>query len=136
LRPRFEQIYPPEKHAPRTLVETCYPSPCKGPALQQLLEGNEPTLAKLSETDPKITKAVELISRGQAQKAATSETAQFLRAAVPLIYPGRQFIMGTIEEQHGFDWIVPPEEPVEKAKEEKNQPSEAPTLRRRVEPPN
>jgi hypothetical protein len=24
--------------------------------------------------------------------------------------------MGTIEEQHGFDWIVPPEEPVEKAK--------------------
>jgi len=25
LRPRFTQIYPPEKHAPRKLVETCYP---------------------------------------------------------------------------------------------------------------
>ncbi len=25
LRPRFVQIYPPEKHEPRKLVETCYP---------------------------------------------------------------------------------------------------------------
>src|SRR5215813_8743997 len=120
LRPRFEQIYPPEKKAPKKLVETCYPGACKGPTLQQLMEGNEP-----------------LIAKGQAQKAATPDTAAFLRAAIPLVYPNRQFVMGTFEEQHGFDWVVPPEEPVERAKkeEDKNRPAEAPTLRRRADPP-
>jgi hypothetical protein len=136
LRPRFEQIYPPEKKEPKKLVETCYPGACKGPTLQQLIEGNEPSLAKLSGSDPKWAKAVDFISKGQAQKAVTPDTAAFLRAAIPLIYANRQFVMGTFEEQHGFDWIVPPEEPVERAKQEdKNRPPEAPTLRRRVDPP-
>jgi hypothetical protein len=136
LRPRFEQIYPPEKHAPRKLVETCYPLACKGPTLQQFLEAGEPDLAKLSSSDPKWIKAVDLISKGQAQKAVTVDTAAFLRAAIPIIYTGKQFVMGTFEEQHGFNWIVPPEEPVERAKQEdKNRPPEAPTLRRRVDPP-
>src|SRR5215831_2328764 len=137
LRPRFEQIYPPEKKAPKKLVETCYPGACKGPTLQQLIEGNEPSLAKLSRSDAKWTKAADLIAKGQAQKAATPDTAAFLRAAIPLVYPNRQFVMGTFEEQHGFDWVVPPEEPVERAKkeEDKNRPAEAPTLRRRADPP-
>ena len=136
LRPRFEQIYPPEKKAPKKLVETCYPGACKGPTLQQLIEGNEPSLTKLSSSDQKWAKAVDLISNGQAQKTVTPDTAAFLRAAIPLIYTNRQFVMGTFEEQRGFEWIVPPEEPVERAKQEdKNRPPEAPTLRRRVDPP-
>jgi hypothetical protein len=136
LRPRFEQIYPPEKKAPKKLVETCYPGACKGPTLQQLIEGREPSLAKLSGSDAKWAKAVDLIANGQAQKTITPDTAAFLRAAIPLIYTNRQFVMGTFEEQHGFDWIVPPEEPVERAKQEdKDRPPEAPTLRRRVDPP-
>jgi hypothetical protein len=136
LRPRFEQIYPPEKKAPKKLVETCYPGACKGPTLQQLIEGNEPSLAKLSSSDPKWTKAADLIGKGEAQKAVTSDSAAFLRAAIPLIYTNRQFVMGLFEEQHGFEWMVPPEEPVERAKQEdKNRPPEAPTLRRRVDPP-
>src|SRR5215471_13165626 len=137
LRPRFEQIYPLEKKAPKKLVETCYPGACKGPTLQQLMEGNEPSIAKLGGSDPKWAKAADLIAKGQAQKAATPDTAAFLRAAIPLVYPNRQFVMGTFEEQHGFDWVVPPEEPVERAKkeEDKNRPAEAPTLRRRADPP-
>jgi hypothetical protein len=136
LRPRFEQIYPSDKKAPKKLTETCYPGACKGPTLQQLIEGNEPSLAKLSGSDPKWAKAADFIAKGQAQKALTPDTAAFLRAAIPLIYAKRQFVMGTFEEQHGFDWIVPPEEPVERAKQDdKNRPPEAPTLRRRVEPP-
>ena len=137
LRPRFEQIYPPEKKAPKKLVETCYPGACKGPMLQQLMEGNEPSIAKLGSSDPKWAKAADLIAKGQAQKAATGDTAAFLRAAIPLAYPNRQFAMGTFEEQHGFAWVVPPEEPVERAKKEeyKNRPAEAPTLRRRADPP-
>jgi hypothetical protein len=136
LRPRFTQIYPPEKKAPRKLVETCYPGECKGPELQQLLEGNEPTLEKLARSDPKFFKAVDLISKGQAQKAVAPDTAAFLRAAVPLLYTGKRFVMGTFEEEHGFDWVVPPDEPVEKAKkDDKSRPPEAPSLRRRTDPP-
>jgi len=45
--------------------------------------------------------------------------------------------MGKMEEQAGFNWILPPEEPVEKAekdkkdKEDKDRPPEAPSLRKR-----
>src|SRR5437764_4540101 len=106
LRPRFTQIYPPEKKAPRKLVETCYPGECKRPTLQQLLEGNEPTLEKLARSDAKFSKAVDLISKGQAQKAVGPDTVAFLRAAVPLLYTGKRFVMGTFEEEHGFDWVV------------------------------
>src|SRR5262244_1157969 len=102
LRPRFEQIYPPDKKAPKKLVETCYPGACKGPLLQQLVEGNEPSLAKLAGSDPRWAKAADFIVKGQASKAATADTATFLRAAIPLIYANRQFAMGTFEEQHGF----------------------------------
>jgi hypothetical protein len=135
LRPRFTQIYPPEKHEPRKIVEACYPGECKGPTTQQLIEGNEPTLEKLARSDPKFFKASELISKGQAQKAVSQDAAGFLRAAVPLLFPGKRFVMGTIEEQHGFDWIVPPDEPIERAKDDKSRPPEAPSLRRKVEPP-
>jgi hypothetical protein len=134
-RPRFTQIYPPEKHEPRKIIETCYPGECKGPTIQQLIEGGEPTLDKIARSDPKLLKAVELISKGQAQKAVPQDAARMLRAAVPLLFPGKRFVMGLFEEQHGFDWIVPPEEPVERAKDDKNRPAEAPSLRRRVEPP-
>ena len=133
LRPRFVQIYPPEKHDPRKLVETCYPGTCKGPTLQQLLEGNEPGLEKLAKSDSKVTKAVAAITNGQAQKAVRQDADTFLRAAVPLIYPDRHFVMATFEAEHGFQWIVPPNEPMERAKvskdakDDKNHPPEAPS---------
>jgi hypothetical protein len=141
LRPRFVQIYPPEKHDPRKLVETCYPASCKGPTLQQLLEGNEPGLEKLAKSDSKVAKAVAVITNGQAQKAVRQDADTFLRAAVPLMYPDRNFVMGTFEEEHGFQWIVPPNEPMERAKvikdakDDKNRSTEAPSLRRRTDPP-
>ena len=138
LRPRFEQIYPPGKHEPRKMVETCYPLACKGPTLQQFIEANEPSLAKLSSSDPKWAKVADLIAKGQAQKASPTDAAPFLRAAIPLIYSGRSFVMGQFEDQRGFDWIVPPQEPVEKAQKEpvdKSRPPDAPTLRRRADPP-
>src|SRR5437879_468194 len=39
-RPRFTQLYPPEKHAPRTIVESRYPPNAKGPTLAELIQGN------------------------------------------------------------------------------------------------
>lgn len=133
LRPRFTQIYPPEKRAPKTLVEALYPADAKGPSLQDLIEGNDPRIAPLR-GEPRLAKALAFIEKGQAQKVEPQDATDFLRAVVPLIYPNQRLVMATLEEQHGFDWIVPPEEPIEKVKRDKNAPAEAPTLRKRPDP--
>ncbi|HMD08083.1 MAG TPA: hypothetical protein VKH63_11145 [Candidatus Acidoferrum sp.] len=133
LRPRFIQLYPPEKHAPKTLVEIRYPNTIQGPTLQQLIQGNDPELDNLSRGDPKFSKVMETIDRGQANKAVPEDATDFLRAALPLVSEKAKFILGTVTER-GFDWVVPPDEPVEKAKEDKNKPPEAPTLRKKPNP--
>jgi hypothetical protein len=131
LRPRFTQIYPPEKKAPKTLVEATFPTDAQGPTLQTLLEGNDPRFSPLR-SDLKIAKAIDLITKGQAPKAEPLDAQEFLRAAIPLLYPKQRFFIGKMEEQRGFDWILPPEEPVQKAdKDDKNRPPEAPSLRKR-----
>jgi hypothetical protein len=133
LRPRYTQLYPPEKHAPKTLVEIRYPSTIQGPTLQQLIQGNDPELEKAYRRDPKLTKVAEDIDRGQANKAVPEDATEFMRDVLPLVAEKAKFIFGTMTER-GFDWIVPPEEPVEKAKQDKNQPPEAPTLRKKPNP--
>lgn len=133
LRPRFTQFYPPEKKAPKTLVEIRYPQTLQGPTLQQLIQGNDPDLDNLSHGEPKFSKVMESIDRGQANKAVPEDATDFLRAALPLISEKAKFILGTMTEG-GFDWVVPPDEPVEKAKEDKNRPPEAPTLRKKPNP--
>lgn len=135
LRPRFTQLYPPEKHAPKTLVEVRYPVTVKPqePSLQQLIQGNDPDIDNLSHGEPKFSKVLEEIERGQANKAVSQDATDFLRAALPLIAEKSKFILGTMTEG-GFDWVVPPDEPVEKAKEDKNRPPEAPSLHRKIKP--
>jgi len=134
LRPRFTQLYPPEKRAPRTPVESRYPPEAKGPTLLELIQGNDPQIARLGAGDPRFAKVLEAIDKGQAQKAVGTDAADFLRAALPLIAPNARFVLGTMAEQTGFSWIVPPEEPVEKVEKDKNRPPEAPSLRRRPDP--
>jgi len=138
LRPRFTQLYPPEKKAPRMIVETRYPADLQGPTLMALIQGQDPVIAQLRGSEPRFAKVLDAVDKGQAQKAAPVDAADFLRAALPLIAGKEPFILAKMEEQHGFDWIVPPDEPIEKTKKEddKNRPPEAPTLRRRVNPPN
>ena len=134
LRPRFTQLYPPEKHAPKTLVETRYPpESTKEPTLLQLIQGNYPDIENLSKGEPKFLKVMESIDRGQANKAAAQDSTDFMRAVLPLIAGNSKFILGTMTDR-GFDWVVPPDEPVEKAKEDKERPPEAPTLRKKPNP--
>lgn len=130
LRPRFEQIYPPEKHAPHTIVETRYPSDLKSPQVNDLIQSNDTRIAKLAAGDQRYAKVLADLRKGEAQKASPQESADFMRALVPIIAGNASFVMGTMDE-HGFRWVVAPEEPVEKAKEDKNRPPDAPTLRRK-----
>ena len=133
LRPRFTQLYPPDKKAPKTLLEIRYPETIQGPTLLQLIEGNEPDLDKLSRGEPRFSKVVENIDRGQASKSVTQDATDFLRAALPIISEKSKFFLGTMSER-GFNWVVPPDEPLEKAQEDKNRPPEAPSLRGKIKP--
>ena len=137
LRPRFEQIYPPEKHAPRTIVEALYPPSSKTPTLMNLIEGNDPRIAQLRGGEPRFAKVADSVSRGQAQKAVPEDSADFLRALLPILAGKNSFALGKMEEGRGVDWVVEPQEPVDKAqkaKEEKERPPDAPTLRKRPNP--
>ena len=140
-RPRFTQLYPPEggKHAAHTLIETRYPAETVGknqnnePPLIALIQGGDPSISKLRSSDQKFIKVVDAIDKGQAQKAIAIDSADFLRAALPLIAGGNKFILGTMEEQRGFNWIVPPDEPVQKT-DDKSRPPSAPSLRKKPTP--
>jgi hypothetical protein len=104
-----------------------------------LIQGNDPSIAQLSGSDARFAKVVESVDKGQAHKVAPTDAADFLRAVLPLIADKQSFILAKMEEQRGFDWIVPPDEPVERAKkseEDKNRPADAPSLLRKPNPPN
>jgi hypothetical protein len=133
LRPRFTQIYPPEKKEAKTLVEVRYPPTIEGPTLQQLIQGNFPDIEDLAKSQPHFTKVLADIDRGQANKADAEDSVAFLRAAMPIIAGKSPYVLGTMTEG-GFNWVVPPSEPIEKAQEDKNRPPEAPSLRRKPNP--
>jgi hypothetical protein len=138
LRPRFTQLYPPEKKAPRMIVEARYPADLQGPTLMALIQGQDPVITQLRGSEQLFHKVLYVVNKSQTTKTYTADSTHFLRAALPLIAGKEPFILAKMEEQHGFDWIVPPDEPIERTKKEddKNRPPEAPTLRRRVNPPN
>jgi hypothetical protein len=133
-RPRFTQLYPPEKHAPRTIVESRYPPDRKGPTLAELIQGNDPNITHLASGEQRFAKVIDNLRGGQAQKAAAVDSADFMRAVLPLIAGDAKFVLGTFGERSGVEWMVPPEEPVEKEQEDKNRPPDAPTLRRPPKP--
>jgi len=136
LRPRFTQLYPPEKHEAHTLVEVRFPDTLAVTPLAGLIQGDDPRIARLRSSDPRFAKVVQEIERGQAQKSATQDAADFLRAVVPLIAGDAKFIQATLSEDSGFRWVVPPDEPVTKQQkaDDKNRPPDAPSLRRRPDP--
>lgn len=135
LRPRFTQLYPPEKHQPKTLIETRFPANLQEVPLLGLIQQSDLRIAQLQSSDARFSKVVEHIERGTANKVTVQEAGDFLRAALPLLAGKAQFVAGTMGENGGFEWIVPPQEPRQKARvEDKNRPADAPTLMRKPNP--
>lgn len=136
LRPRFTQLYPPEKHQPKTLMEVRFPADLPGIPLLGLIQQSDPAIARLRSSDAHMNKVVEQIQRGEAQKADPTASTEFLRDALPLIAGNSQFIMGKIGESSGFEWIVPPTEPrvKEETAQDKDRSPDAPTLMRKPKP--
>ena len=96
--------------------------------------GNDPRIVRLGTTEPRFAKVLENIHGGTAQKAAPEDSANFMRAVLPVIAGDAPFVLGKMAEQGGFEWIVPPQEPVEKVEEDKDRPPDAPSLRRKPKP--
>lgn len=136
LRPHFTQLYPPEKKQPKLLLEVRFPNNSPDVPLQGLIQQNDPRVARLRSSDGRFNKVAEYIDRGEAQKAAGQDAADFLRAAIPLLAGDAKFILGQMGENGSFDWIVPPSEPSDTRKEpeDKNRPPDAPTLRKKPNP--
>jgi hypothetical protein len=136
LRPRFTQLYPPEKHQPKYIVEVRVPSNLPDIPLLGLLQQNPPAIARIRSSDPRINKVVEQIQKGEAQKADPAAAGDFLRAALPILAGDAHFFLGSMTENGRFDWIVPPDEPRDKIKstEDKNRPPDAPTLQQKPKP--
>jgi len=136
LRPRFTQLYPPEKHQPKTLMEVRFPADLPGIPLLGLIQQSDPAIARLRTSDAHMNKVVEQIQRGEAQKADSAVSTDFLRDALPLVAGNAPFIMGVMSERGGFEWIVPPSEPrvKEETAQDKNRPPDAPTLVRKPKP--
>jgi hypothetical protein len=135
LRPRFTQLYPPEKRQPKTLVEARFPADLAGVPLTGLIQQNDPRIAQLRSSDQRFAKVIEQIEHGQANKANTQDAADFIRAVLPQIAGGANFVEAQMGEAGGFEWIVPPEEPREKDQRakggDKDRPADAPTLQRK-----
>ncbi len=131
LRPSYTQLYPPEKHQPRTLIEVSYPEDAKAETLLQLIQRNDPRMEKIRTADKKIAQAVERIENGKSQDAPLESAKNFLETALGAIAEGKQFFLGVYEEQRGLNWVVPPAQTPEEVQEEKNRPPGAPTLRKK-----
>ena len=136
LRPRFTQLYPPEKHQPKTLLEVRFPADLQAVPLLGLIQQSDPRFSRLRSSDARFNKVAEDIESGQANKANSEDAADFLRAALPLLAGDARFIEGKMPDSGGFDWIVPPQEPVEKVQrgQDKERTADAPTLMRKPKP--
>jgi len=128
-RPSYEQLYPPEKGEPRTLIEVRYPPEIKGPTLLQLLGENDQRLVPIRSSDPKVAQAAQEIFDGASNKAASDPATVFVRGAITAtITPDNKPALAILREGDKFDWVISPPETFQKAADDKREPG-APTLR-------
>ncbi len=140
LRPSYNQLYPPEKGQPHTLVEVRYPPADRSkdaPELLDLLHQSDPRLASVRAANDAVTKSVELVVDGQSQKSAAAPDIDFLRGALPVVTAsGTKFTMAMVDYDKGFRYVMEP--PAEDRPPKDATPREpgAPTLRRKSDTDN
>ena len=131
IRPRYTQLWPPEKGQPRNLMEITYPPGDVSPSLIALLRGEDPRVHRVAMANADTTALAELLSSGDTSKAEAADTIALLRSALDAIATsGAGEVAAVISEQTGFDWILPPAQEAKKPGEEKERPPGAPTLRK------
>jgi hypothetical protein len=137
LRPSYNQLYPPEKGQPRTLVEVRYPPANRAkdtPELLDLLRQNDPRLATLRTANERLAKSVALVVEGQSQKSAAAFDVAFLRGALPAVTPPEtKLTMALVDFDKGFQWVIEPPKADRPPVDTTPREPDAPTLRRKSE---
>jgi hypothetical protein len=136
LRPSYNQLYPPEKGQPHTLIEVRYPPANRAtaaPELLDLLRQNDPRLAQIRTANEILAKSVAFVAGGESQKSLAASDADFLRAALPAVTPPEtKLTMALVDFDRGFRWVIqPPASAVPAPADEKPREPDAPTLRRK-----
>lgn len=138
LRPSYNQLYPPEKGQPHTLIEVRYPPANRAkdaPELLDLLHQNDPRLANVRAANEVMAKSVGFVIDGQSQKSAAASDVDFLRGAIPAVTPADTKVsMALVDFDKGFRYVLqPPKEDRPPVDTTPREPS-APTLRRKSDP--
>lgn len=133
-RPRYLQIWPPDKGQPHALMEFRYPAGEASPSLVDLLRQKDPRLEKICAADPQMKEVAEHLLAGETPKIPAADAVPFFRAALEAITPpNARATVSIMRAEKGFEWILaPPPEP-KKPEEEKQREPGAPTL---VKPPS
>lgn len=132
-RPSYEQLYPPEKGQPRSVVEVRFPEDAGGASLPDLLRGNDPRLAAIRASSLPATRAMERLAKGEAHKTHTDEALAFVRAALGALAPqGAAISLGRIRDVRGMglEWVIAPPERPALAEQPKPREPGAPSLRK------
>jgi hypothetical protein len=133
VRPRYTQLWPPEKNEPRQLVEIHYPADDKQIPLRDLLLAKDPDLEKIRDSGPDQAAGADAILRAETDKQLVTQGLPFLKAAITAIAKGNRTQMAIIPQANNFQWLIPP--PPEDRVPEKPRPEGAPTLQRPPEAP-
>lgn len=128
LRPSFTQIYPPEKKDPKTIVEFRYPEKKSAETLASLLGQNDPRLAPVRSSDPKVAKAAQFILDGASNKADPAAAAAFMKGALEATSSKEQQLsLCVMYGDDRFSWVIEPKDPMTAPPK---RDSDAPTLRK------
>jgi hypothetical protein len=128
--PTYQQIWPPEKGQPHTLMEFQYPPETAQPTLLDLLRKKDSRLEKIAGSDPKMTEVASSLLAGQSNKLLSVDATQFLRAVLTTLLPANaRETMAAINPESGFEWILrPPSEPKRDTAQKEARPADAPSL--------
>jgi hypothetical protein len=129
LRPQYEQLWPPEKGQPKTLVEVEFPDSDSARLLDMLRRG-EDAIEPIRHAPGPAGHAVAAVLHGDTTKTLPQGAVDFLRASFQaLAKPGDGRAIAMIDEQSGFRWIERPPAPKEAAENPaKQKPEGVPTL--------
>lgn len=138
LRPTYNQLYPPEKGQPHTLIEVRYPPEDRAkddPELLDLLRQNDPRLASSRSGNNALVKSVEFVLAGQSEKSVAANDVEFLKAGLKAIAnPAANLSMALVDFDRGFQWVIAPQEaPPPPPKDNMPREPDAPTLRHKAQ---
>ena len=133
VRPRYTQLWPPDKKEPKQLVEIHYPADDKQIPLRDLLLAKDPDLEKIRDSNPDQAAGADAILHAETDKQLVAQGLPFLKAAITAIAKGNRTQMAIIPQAANFQWLFPP--PPEDRVPDKPRPEGAPTLQRPPEAP-